>query len=371
MCPGVASDRPGKCPVCNMGLIRRRRGEPVPGSDGGLARMQLSPYRVQLAGIQTAAVEYRPLDCAVTTGGLVEAPSPPGLPLVRVQAEVYEKDLALLAEGQRVEAWADGFPGRTPFTGRVRGIVSPPGVVAEIDNPRSELRPGMFVTVRVKVPAARLGWLTRALADDWAERSAAELAGRALAAPAGAPPPAGTRALLEAAGRLALRERGLALTVLDSAVIDTGSRKVVYVEAGPGMFDAVEIVVGPRCGDLRPVLQGLEAGQRVAAAGAFVLDAETRLNPAVAAAYFGAARGPAPVTPAGQDVARALARLPAAERARAARQKICPVTGEPLGSMGVPVRVDVAGRAVFLCCPGCEATLRQEPDKYIPRLPRE
>src|SRR5262249_34875609 len=58
MCPGVVSEWPAKCPVCNMGLVRRQRGEMVPSADGGLTRMQLSPYRVQQAGIQTAAVEY-------------------------------------------------------------------------------------------------------------------------------------------------------------------------------------------------------------------------------------------------------------------------------------------------------------------------
>ena len=55
MCPGVLSDWPGKCPVCNMNLVRRKKGEAVPLPDGVFVRMQLSPYRVQLAGIQTAA----------------------------------------------------------------------------------------------------------------------------------------------------------------------------------------------------------------------------------------------------------------------------------------------------------------------------
>src|SRR2546423_10962632 len=40
MCPGVASDWPGKCPVCNMSLVRHQRGEAVPLPDGVVARMQ-------------------------------------------------------------------------------------------------------------------------------------------------------------------------------------------------------------------------------------------------------------------------------------------------------------------------------------------
>src|SRR5579884_3017659 len=57
----VSQDTEYLCPVCNMALVRRKRGEAVPLPDGVVARMQLSPYRVQLAGIQTSPVEYRPL----------------------------------------------------------------------------------------------------------------------------------------------------------------------------------------------------------------------------------------------------------------------------------------------------------------------
>ena len=50
----------------------------------------------------------------------------------------------------------------------------------------------------------------------------------------------------------------------ESAVVDTGTRAVVFVEQMPGMFDSVEIAVGPRCGDVYPVASGLEPGSRVA-----------------------------------------------------------------------------------------------------------
>ncbi len=51
-----------------------------------------------------------------------------------------------------------------------------------------------------------------------------------------------------------------------------------------------------------------------------------------------------------------------------ARQKVCPVTGQPLGSMGQPVRVTVKGQTVFLCCRGCEQAIRKNPDKYLAKL---
>ena len=68
------------------------------------------------------------------------------------------------------------------------------------------------------------------------------------------------------------------LTVPQSAVIDTGDRKVVYREAGPSLYDGVEVELGPRCGEYYPVVKGLEAGDRVATAGSFLIDAETRLQ---------------------------------------------------------------------------------------------
>ena len=62
MDPGVISNGPGRCGVCNMALVRRRRGEAVMLPDGVVARMQLSPYRIQLAGIQTWTLDYLPLE---------------------------------------------------------------------------------------------------------------------------------------------------------------------------------------------------------------------------------------------------------------------------------------------------------------------
>jgi len=82
------------------------------------------------------------------------------------------------------------------------------------------------------------------------------------------------------------------LSVPEIAVIDTGTRKVVYVESGEGVFDAREIVLGPRVGEHYQVLSGLSPGQRIATRGAFLIDAESRLNP-VAVAGPASAQGPA------------------------------------------------------------------------------
>ena len=57
-----------------------------------------------------------------------------------------------------------------------------------------------------------------------------------------------------------------------------------------------------------------------------------------------------------------------ADQQAARDQGICPVSDEPLGSMGKPIKLEVEGREVFICCSGCEDSLREEPQKYFTKL---
>ena len=68
------------------------------------------------------------------------------------------------------------------------------------------------------------------------------------------------------------------------------------------------------------------------------------------------------------EIAAELAKLPAEDKALAETQKICPVSGEPLGAMGAPIKVDVKGKPVFICCEGCKEELLAKPDEYIAKL---
>lgn len=72
-----------------------------------------------------------------------------------------------------------------------------------------------------------------------------------------------------------------------------------------------------------------------------------------------------------EQIATALAKLPPADRTLVEKQKTCPVTDMPLGSMGVPIKVDVAGHPVFICCEGCRESLLAEPAKYLDKLSKE
>jgi len=63
-----------------------------------------------------------------------------------------------------------------------------------------------------------------------------------------------------------------------------------------------------------------------------------------------------------------LAKLSAEDRALAEKQKVCPVSGEELGSMGPPIKLDVKGQPVFICCDGCRDKLLANPEEYLAKL---
>ena len=69
------------------------------------------------------------------------------------------------------------------------------------------------------------------------------------------------------------------------------------------------------------------------------------------------------------EIAEALAGLNADDRQLADAQKFCAVlTDSLLGSMGTPVKVDVNGELVFLCCDGCKGKALREADETLANL---
>ncbi len=556
-----------KCPICGMPLSTRKKGEAAKLPAGITGRVQLSPERIQLAGIKTVPVEYRPVTKQTKTVGyvafdesrlsrivsrvegyveklyvdttftmvhkgdpLAEIYSPElystaqelvlatrsgavgglaaaarnkllllgvsrqeidgivasGKPLPRlvirspqtgyvvdkkivegasveakmtlfevadlstvwVEADVYENDIPYLQPGQVVEATVEAYPNRT-FTGKL-ALIYPQLDIAtrtnrirfELANPRHELRPGMFATVRIDTPLESIEpYKSLAQSRPLSLRESARVRAAALETnntgaeshrngPHPNPLPKGEGTNLrpsvpkgegtnlrpsvakgEGTDLLPSAPKGKGtetppshfefLVVPERAVIDTGSKKVVYVEREPGTFEGVEVQLGPRQDAYYPVLTGLKAGDKVAAAGGFLIDAETRLNPAAAATYFGASGGPQasgrPATPAGPSAdSRSFAspeksprsqsesvkeqqapdaeelknieQLPAADRKLALAQHVCPITGAALGSMGVPVKITLRGQPVFLCCQGCVGKAKKDPEGTLRKV---
>jgi Cu(I)/Ag(I) efflux system membrane fusion protein len=492
MHPFIVRDNPReKCPICHMDLARRKKGsgkaEPLP--PGAISRVQLTPYREVLAGVQTWEVQYLPLSREITAFGTVEfnqaaeahvattqegrivtlyvnydgqpvekgerlaildvrydaelsatledllrarrngnredeamartrlkkfdvgdaqieeilhtgkvgtqltITSPikghvikkyqregnfvgKGTPLydvadlatVWIEGQVYEADQALVKVGQEVSATTRGLPNHAPFAGKITFIYPHLDEASrtltvrfELPNPGHELRPGDYATLTIKEAPQQMDLFSR-------EPSAGEGLSKEAAAE-----------------RRAMLEQGRVLAVPDSAVIDTGALKIVYRESSPHVYDGVRVDLGPRMAvpgstvAYYPVLSGLAAGDRVVVNGSFLIDAETRLNPAAGSIYFGGSGSNAspggvavrPSTPDDEDtnekkVKASLAKLGPEDRKLAAAQKFCAVLeGSRLGLMGTPVKIALDGKPVFLCCSSCKDKAEADPTKTL------
>lgn len=165
----------------------------------------------------------------------------PGMPVLRiastnpiwVQAQVHPHEIAALAIGQRARVRVPEGGGAMA-EGRIAFIdpqVDPENRTArariELANPRGLLKPGMFVDVDLLVPI------------------------------------------------------GVRLAVPVSAVLRTGTRDVVFVDAGGGMLEPHEVRLGRKAGEFYEVLSGLAEGDRIVTSGTFLVGAESRLRTTV------------------------------------------------------------------------------------------
>ena len=66
-----------------------------------------------------------------------------------------------------------------------------------------------------------------------------------------------------------------------------------------------------------------------------------------------------------------LAKLSPEDAASAEKQHMCPVSGEMLGTMGPPKKVEVNGQQVWICCEHCEEKLTANPNEYLAKLHKE
>ncbi len=290
------------------------------------------------------------------------------LSTVWIQAQIYEEDLSLLPTGYEHGAKAPDVPGldvtattrsfpNQPFHGKLSFIYPHVDqdsrtvtVRFELANPDHKLRPGGTAEVAIKIVPQDVPALAEAISD-----------------------PHG-KAMLEA---------GKVLAVPESAVIDTGNQKIVYRQSEPGVYEGVEVSLGPKMTNsdgvvFYPVLHGVQEGDLVVTSGSFLVDAETRLNPAAGSIYFGNSTGSQstsginvrPTTPEDPQakIKASLSKLSAEDRRLVEVQKFCPVLNSVLGSMGPPVKIVVDGQPVFLCCNSCTGKALASPKETLAQV---
>jgi cobalt-zinc-cadmium efflux system membrane fusion protein len=146
------------------------------------------------------------------------------LDMLQVLADVYERDLALVREGQyakvSVEAYPDiAFPATVAAVG---DIVDPTTrtikLRAWVNNPEHKLKPEMFARLHLRVG-----------------------------------------------------ENAPLLTIPREAVLEADGKQFVYLEEGPDHYAKKEVIVSPIAPGIVRVVQGLKSGQRIVVKGAVLI----------------------------------------------------------------------------------------------------
>ncbi|MBE7444912.1 MAG: efflux RND transporter periplasmic adaptor subunit [Planctomycetia bacterium] len=78
------------------------------------------------------------------------------------------------------------------------------------------------------------------------------------------------------------------LAIPVTAVLDTGIRKIVYIDKGNGQYVGKEVILGPKAGDYYPVLEGLDEGDKVVTSANFLIDSQSQLTGGASDLYGGA-----------------------------------------------------------------------------------
>ena len=68
------------------------------------------------------------------------------------------------------------------------------------------------------------------------------------------------------------------ITVPADALIDAGTRRIVFISRGNGRFEPREVSLGAHYGDHVQIVRGLSDGETIVTSGLFLLDSESRLH---------------------------------------------------------------------------------------------
>lgn len=161
---------------------------------------------------------------------------------VWILADVFEQDLGMVHQGQTATIKVDAYPDKV-FNGEVTFIY--PTVTPETRT----------AIVRIKLPNAQ------------------ELLKPAM------------YARVEFASS---HSKAKALTVPDSAVLDSGTRRLVLVDLGEGRYEPRTVKLGMHTDGYTEVLGGLKAGEVVVVKANFLIDAESNLKAALGGFSHGA-----------------------------------------------------------------------------------
>jgi Cu(I)/Ag(I) efflux system membrane fusion protein len=150
-----------------------------------------------------------------------------------VYARIYEYEMGMVKPGQIMEVTSRAYPGKV-FKGTITAMdpvldaeTRSLRVRAEVENPGGLLKPQMFLDVKIHVPL------------------------------------------------------GEALAVPEDAIIDTGERKIAFVDLGDGMFEPRAVELGQEADGYFSVLRGIAEGEKVVTGANFLIDSESKMKAAL------------------------------------------------------------------------------------------
>jgi RND family efflux transporter MFP subunit len=220
---------------------------------------------------------------------------------VWINAQVFQEDTGKLKPGDPADITVDAYPSRI-FHAHIEQLLPQVDAATRtlrvrlaMPNPGLALKPGMFVNVRLRA-----------------------LLGRQLIVPA-------------------------------SAVLQAGSRQVVFLSSGQGSFEPREVQLGTRAEDGFVVLKGLKLGDTVATSANFLIDSESQLQ-AASGAYTPPPPGAGAAVAMNGSAPQASAELttnpsPPQKGKNRVQVKLTGADGKPLAGAAVSVRFFMPGMA--------------------------
>jgi membrane fusion protein, copper/silver efflux system len=239
--------------LLTLDSVQKMRGASTDIVQANNRLLQAAKRKMELLGVTSDEIEHLSHTRKVTTQSVIRSPfsgtvtektTLPGMYIMRgdkllsltelstvwMYADIYEKDIASIELGQEVAVAIPSYPGET-FTGRII-FVSPivddatrtVKVRVEMNNANGKLKPNMFVSAAIKAPL------------------------------------------------------GEQLVIPASALLDTGTRKVVYVAQAEDTFVKRDIVVGKEAEGFIQVISGLQPGETVVTQATFLIDSQTQLG---------------------------------------------------------------------------------------------
>lgn len=136
-----------------------------------------------------------------------------------------------------------------------------------------------------------------------------------------------------------------AVTVPADTILDSGRRKIVFVDHGNGYFEPRTVETGWRLGDRVQVTAGLEPGEHIVVSGNFLIDSESRMRLAQTSA------------PA------------AAEKSAAEKDPVCGMDVDPKNPKAI--KTVYGGKTYYFCSDHCKRSFEADPGQYLPKQKKD